>query len=283
VNRLLWKVRRATLDLGQRGAIMGILNVTPDSFSDGGAYDNPERAVEHALAMERDGAEIIDIGGESTRPGALPVPADEEIRRVVPVIERLRAESDVLISIDTSKATVARAAMEAGADIINDVTGFSGDPDMAAVARDTNAGVVLMHMRGTPQTMQQRTDYHDVVAEVREFLRQQMERAIACGIDPMRIVLDPGIGFAKTAEQNLSLLRHCDRFAVNDRPVLIGVSRKSLLAKLAGSTEPADRFWPGVAITALCRRLGARVFRVHDPLPHLHALRMTEAILNPVA
>lgn len=260
---------------------MGVLNVTPDSFSDGGAYDDPARAVGHALAMERDGARIIDIGGESTRPGAQPVAADEEIRRVVPVIERLRAQSEVLVSIDTSKAAVARAAMDAGADIINDVTGFSGDPEMISVARDTDAGVVLMHMRGTPQTMQQRTDYLDVVAEVREFLRQQMETAVASDIDPMRIVLDPGIGFAKTAEQNLSLLRHCDAFTIADRPVLVGVSRKSFLAKLAGSTNPADRFWPGVAITALCRRLGARVFRVHDPLAHLHALRMTEAILNP--
>lgn len=274
--------RRGSLDLTSEAAIMGILNVTPDSFSDGGCHDDPDSAVAHALAMECDGASIIDVGGESTRPGAEPVPAEEEIRRTSPVIRRLRAASDVVISIDTSKAEVARAAIEAGADIINDVTGLTGDSGMMCLAAETEVGVVIMHMRGTPRTMQLDPEYGDVVSEIREFLRQQMDRAIASGIAPMAIALDPGIGFGKQPDHNRQLLANCDRFASIDseRPLLIGVSRKSYLSRLVGSTDAADRYWPGVALTSLCRELGARIFRVHDVRPHRDALRMTEAILN---
>jgi len=279
----VWQTRRRTLDLSHRGAIMGVLNVTPDSFSDGGSFVDPDVACAQALKLAAEGADIIDVGGESTRPGAEPVAADVELARVLPVIERLRTQSDILISIDTWKASVAAAAIKAGADIVNDVTGLTGDAAMAAVARDSGAGVVLMHMRGTPQTMQLDPHYDDVVAEVREFLRQQFDAAVASGIEPARMALDPGIGFGKTAEHNHQLLRHCDAFALADRPVLIGVSRKSFLGRAVGSSDPADRFWPGVALTSFCRERGARIFRVHEPKPHREALRMTEAILGETA
>ena len=262
---------------------MGVLNVTPDSFSDGGSFVDPDAACAQALNLVAEGADIIDVGGESTRPGAEPVPADVEQARVLPLIERLRAQSDILISIDTWKASVAAAAIEAGADIINDVTGLTGDDAMTAVARDSGAGVVLMHMRGTPQTMQLAPHYNDVVVEVREFLRQQFDAAVASGIEPARMALDPGIGFGKTAEHNHQLLRHCDAFAFAGRPVLIGVSRKSFLGRAVGSNDPTDRFWPGVALTSFCRERGARIFRVHEPKPHREALRMTEAILGEPA
>ncbi len=261
---------------------MGILNVTPDSFSDGGSFPDPESACRHAIQLEAEGAEIIDVGGESTRPGAPTVPENVELDRVIPVIERLRIASDVVISIDTSKAAVARAALAAGADIINDVTALLGDRDMAALAAESGAGVVLMHMRGTPRTMQIEPHYTEVVADVREFLRQQFATALASSIEPMRIVLDPGIGFGKTPAHNRELLRRCDSFAVEGRPVLIGVSRKSFLGSLAGSNSLEDRHWPGVALTSLCREQGARIFRVHDARPHHEALRMTEAILEGV-
>jgi dihydropteroate synthase len=276
---MIWRSRRRTLDLSQQGLIMGVLNVTPDSFSDGGRFDDPNVACAHALALAMDGAEIIDVGGESTRPGAEPVPADVELARVVPVIERIRRQSDVLISIDTSKAAVAEAAIRAGADIVNDVTALRGDPAMADVVRDASAGAVLMHMQGAPRTMQEAPRYHDVVREVRDFLRQRLDAAVASGIDPMCVALDPGIGFGKTPQHNRSLLAHTAELSRQQRPVLIGVSRKSFLGSFAGAESIDDRFWPGVAITSFCREQGARVFRVHDPKPHLHALRMTEAIL----
>jgi dihydropteroate synthase len=276
----VWRIRRRSMDLARRGAIMGVLNITPDSFSDGGQYLDPQRACEHALQMAADGADLVDIGGESTRPGAAPVAEADELARVIPAIELIRRKSDIPISIDTCKASVAKAAMEAGADIINDVTALRGDSGMAEVVRQTDAGVVLMHMRGTPQTMQVDPSYEDVVAEVRDFLRQRFAAAVASGIDPMRIVLDPGIGFGKSPAHNRQLLRHCGDFGLEGQPVLIGVSRKSFLAHLVGSPESADRFWPGIALTSLCRELGARIFRVHEPRPHRDALRMTEAILH---
>jgi dihydropteroate synthase len=279
----VWQTRRRTLDLTHHGAIMGVLNATPDSFSDGGDFIDPDRATAHALGMLAEGASIIDVGGESSRPGAAPVEEGEELRRVIPVIERIRHSApNALISIDTSKARVAFAAMEAGADIINDITALAGDPDMPRVARETQAGVVLMHMRGTPQTMQIDPQYNDVVTEVRDFLRQRFEAAVACGIDPMRMALDPGIGFGKTTAHNRKLLRECAAFGIAGRPVLIGVSRKSFLGQLAGSADSADRFWPGVALTSFCRERGARIFRVHEPRPHHEALCMTEAILHGV-
>ena len=257
---------------------MGILNVTPDSFSDGGSFLDPEEAVAHALRMEREGAEIIDVGGESTRPGAEAVDADQELMRVIPVIRALRTRSEVVLSIDTSKAVVAEEAVRAGADIINDVTALLGDSRMAEIAARSEAGVVLMHMQGEPRTMQQNPRYEDVTAEVTEFLRQRVSAAIGYGMAVERIAIDPGIGFGKRPEHNRTLLRSLGTLAELGRPILVGVSRKSFLRWLADASTTSDRFWPGVALTSFCREKGARIFRVHEPKPHCDALRMTEAI-----
>jgi dihydropteroate synthase len=275
---MIWKLKHRTFDLTHCGIIMGVLNVTPDSFSDGGDFLEPEAAVAHALRMQSEGAEIIDIGGESTRPGSEAVDSDEELRRVLPVIRAVRARSEVVISIDTSKAVVADEAVKEGADIINDVTALLGDPGMLEVAAKSKAGVVLMHMQGKPRTMQQNPRYDDVVAEVAKFLRQRVSAAIGYGMAVERIVIDPGIGFGKKPEHNLALLRSLDRLAKLGRPVLVGVSRKSFLHWLADAPATAERFWPGVALTSFCREKGARIFRVHEPKPHCDALRMTEAI-----
>lgn len=277
---MIWRIRGRDVDLARRGMVMGVINVTPDSFSDGGSFFSTEEAVAHSRTLIAQGADILDIGGESTRPGAESVPCGEETRRVVPVIEALRAESDIMISIDTSKAAVAEAALQAGADIVNDVTGLRGDPAMSQVARDAGAGVIIMHMQGTPRTMQAAPTYGDVSAEVRDFFRQAAERALASGLDPMSIAFDPGIGFGKTFDHNRELLRNLPLFVDLGRPVVIGVSRKSFLGTLAGSTAITERFWPGVALTSFCRERGARVVRVHDVQPHREALRMTEAILG---
>ena len=279
---MIWKIRDREIDLSRRARVMGIINATPDSFSDGGSFLNPQAALAHGLQMVAEGAEILDIGGESTRPGAQSVDADEEIRRVLPVIQALRRESEVLLSIDTSKAAVARAALDAGADIINDVTGLRGDPEMPALAASSKAGIVIMHMQGEPRTMQVAPTYDDVVHEVGNFFRQALARSVACGIDPMRIALDPGIGFGKTPDHNRRLLAELSAFLEFGRPLLVGVSRKSFLGWLAGSSAMDDRFWPGVALTSLCRERGARILRVHDVNPHTEALRMTEAILGDV-
>ena len=276
---MIWKTKDHTFDLAGRGLIMGVLNVTPDSFSDGGRYFDPEVAAARAVEMEADGADIIDIGGESTRPGAKPVPEEEELRRVIPVITAVRRRTSAAISIDTMKASVARAATAAGAGIINDISGLHYDPAMAAAAAETGAGLVLMHMRGTPQTMQQQPHYADVVAEVRTSLTESIQRALDAGVALEAIVTDPGIGFGKTLEHNLALLRSPQAFAIHDRPVLIGVSRKSLFAKILGSTAAPARLWPTVALTAAMREKGARIFRVHDVRENAQALRMIEAIL----
>ena len=231
---------RRTLELPRRPLVMGIVNVTPDSFSDGGRFLDADAAVAHALQLVADGADLLDIGGESTRPYAEPVAADEELRRVLPVIERLAAQVQVPISIDTSKAAVARAAIDAGAEIINDVTGLDGDPAMIALAVETGVGVCAMHMQGTPQTMQDNPTYADVVAEVRDYLRERRDALVAAGIARERICLDPGIGFGKTHEHNITLMRHCHEFHALGCPLLVGHSRKGFLGKLIGDKE-ADR------------------------------------------
>ncbi len=280
---VLWKVDGAMLDLTSSALLMGVLNVTPDSFSDGGQFFDHERAVAQGVRMAQAGARILDIGGESTRPGAEPVAEAEELRRVLPVIERLRAETDALLSIDTSKAAVARAAVAAGATIVNDVTGGRGDSEMLATVAESGAAFVLMHMQGTPRTMQDAPQYDDVIAEVREFFRQEYARALDCGIDPMAIAFDPGIGFGKTLKHNLRLLRHLAELRVADRPLVVGVSRKSFLAKIADNLAAAeDRLAPTVALTALLRERGANILRVHDVQPNAAALRVTEALLEPV-
>ena len=278
---VLWKIAGQTYDLTERAMIMGVLNVTPDSFSDGGQFFNADAAVEQGTRMIAEGADIIDIGGESTRPGADEVPEQDELARVLPIIERLQpAAGEKLISIDTMKAGVARAALRAGAKIINDVTGGHGDAEMMPLAAESGAGFIIMHMQGTPRTMQANPRYDDVVSEVAEFFRQQYGRAIECGIDPMTIAFDPGIAFGKTLQHNLELLRNLSRLRVENRPLVVGVSRKSFLGKIIDSPEVGDRVAPTIAMTALIRERGADVIRVHDVKPNVSALRATEALLQ---
>jgi len=275
-----WKIAGRVFDLSRHGLIMGVLNVTPDSFSDGGKFLAVEKAVEHGLTMVGEGAQIIDVGGESTRPGAASVAVEEELRRVVPVIKKLRAKIDIVISIDTSKAQVARAAIEAGASIVNDVTGGRGDREMMPFVAEIKAAFIIMHMQGDPRTMQSDPRYVDVISEVADFFRQQYACALECGIDPMAIAFDPGIGFGKTLEHNLDLLAQLERIRVHKRPLVVGVSRKSFLAKLTGSSEMNDRLASAVALTSVLRARGADVFRVHDVKENVNALRVTEAILQ---
>jgi len=276
-----WRFGNHDLDLTHRGLIMGIVNVTPDSFSDGGRFNDHGRAVEHALALIAEGADILDIGGESTRPGAEPVEEAEELRRVLPVIRAVRSQTKTLISIDTMKAAVARAALDAGADIINDVTGLRADAAMPRLAAQTNAGLVVMHMTGTPQTMQANPHYENVVTEVLSYFENRLRLLQNEGIDLDRVVLDPGFGFGKALEHNLTLMRELPRLAAL-RPLLIGVSRKSMIAKVLQSDAMDDRHWPTIALTAHARENGARIVRVHDVKPNVQALRMMEAILNGV-
>ncbi|TDU67155.1 dihydropteroate synthase [Prosthecobacter fusiformis] len=275
-----WRIHGLDHDLTQRGLVMGIVNVTPDSFSDGGRYLDTGRAVEHALTLVAEGADILDIGGESTRPGADPVEEAEELKRVLPVIRALRSETKTLISIDTMKANVARAALEAGADIINDVTGLRGDPMMLRVAAETEAGLVVMHMIGTPRTMQKQPEYGDVVAEVQAYFAERLRILAELGIAPERVVLDPGFGFGKTLEHNIALMKALPTLAVQGRPVLVGISRKSMISKLLETDDVDDREWPTVALTSHTRELGARIVRVHEVKPNVEAMRMTEAILG---
>jgi dihydropteroate synthase len=275
---MIWNTGRRTFDLAHRGVIMGVINVTPDSFSDGGNFIAVGTAVDHGLRLAGEGAEILDIGGESTRPGAAPVTAEEELRRVIPVIERLAGKTSAALSIDTSKASVARAAVEAGAEIINDVTALRGDEEMARVAVESQSAVVLMHMRGTPRTMQQDPQYGDVVTEVADHLEQRVAAARASGIENDRIAIDPGIGFGKTVEHNLQLVAGLGRFASLGHPVLLGVSRKSFLATAAQCPEVEDRDVPTAVLTAEGYRLGARIFRVHAVRPNVQALRLAESL-----
>src|SRR6266478_1736811 len=275
-----WKIAGRVVDLSRQGLIMAVLNVTPDSFSDGGKFFTVEKAVEQGLRMAADGAQIIDVGGESTRPGAQSVAVEEELRRVIPVVEALRAKIDVFLSIDTSKAQVAHAAIRAGASIVNDVTGGRGDKEMMPLVAESKVALIIMHMQGDPQTMQIEPQYSDVVSDVADFFRQQYGRALDCGIDPMAIAFDPGIGFGKTLEHNLELLAQLERIRVHERPLVVGVSRKSFLAKLIGSSEMNDRRAPAVALTSLLRTRGADVFRVHDVKENVNALLVTEAILQ---
>jgi dihydropteroate synthase len=246
-----------------RPRLMGIVNVTPDSFSDGGRWDQTDAAVEQALSLVEQGADLLDVGGESTRPGSLPVSEAEELRRVLPVIERIAAKCSVPVSIDTSKATVARHALQAGARIVNDVTALVGDPDMPDVCAASDCGVVIMHMQGTPQTMQTDPRYGDVVGEVTSFLGRRLAELQRRGIDPDRVVVDPGIGFGKTAAHNLELLRGIPALHELGRPVLIGHSRKGFLKKLLG--RPVEERLAGtIGVSIAVAERGAELIRVHD-------------------
>jgi dihydropteroate synthase len=276
-----WSLNGRQLDLGENGRaeVMGILNVTPDSFSDGGQFEQISRAMRHAREMISQGALIIDIGGESTRPGAEEVEAGEEIARTLPVIEALRKEWDGLISIDTKKASVAAAALAAGADIVNDVSGLTADTEMLSVCAGSSCGIVVMHMQGKPETMQDAPEYADVLAEIRGFFEERLATLAEAGIDAERICFDPGIGFGKTLEHNLALLRGLSGLAPAGRPLLLGVSRKSLLGKLCGGAEPADRDAATFVVTALARQQGVMLHRVHEVKGNLDALRMAEELV----
>ena len=271
-----WKIGGNVIDLTNRALIMGVLNVTPDSFSDGGEFLDAEAAVNHGLAMAQSGADIIDIGGESTRPGSMRVASEEEMERVLPVIEQLARTITLPISIDTSKTQVARAAIERGATIINDITG-GRDPEMFALAAEEQAALIIMHMQGTPETMQRAPTYADVVGEVADFFRQRYDAAIRSGIDPLCIAFDPGIGFGKTVAHNLDLLANLSRLQVEHRPLVVGVSRKSFLGKISG--QPDGRESATVAMTSLLRERGAHILRVHDVAANAQALRATEALI----
>lgn len=270
-----WRLRDRAVSL-DRPVVVGILNVTPDSFSDGGRYLEPVAAIEHALKMAEEGADVVDVGAESSRPGARPVSAEEEWRRLEPVLERLEG-LDLLISVDTTKAVVARRALEAGVRAINDISGLRFDPEMAELAAASGAGLVLMHMRGDPRSMQQDTRYDDLIGEVRAFLAAARNTALSVGCAPEQIVLDPGIGFGKSAQGNLELLARLDAFRALGSPLLVGPSRKSFLGSVLG-LPPGKRLEGTLAACVVALERGARLFRVHDVLPARRALDVAEAI-----
>ena len=267
-----------TFNWGERTYLMGILNVTPDSFSDGGKYDRLETALAKAREMISNGVDIIDIGGESTRPNAVVVAVEEELQRVIPVIQQLRKESSIPISIDTTKATVAKEAIAAGADIVNDISAATFDERMLETVAQLNVPIILMHIRGNPKTMQSLTDYQDVVAEVIEFLNEQVNKALACGIDRDKIIIDPGIGFAKKAEQSLELLQRLTEFKALELPILVGVSRKSFMRPILQKDDPKERIWGTAAACYGAIARGADILRVHDVAQMYDVCRVADAI-----
>lgn len=275
-EQVVWRAGPHTLEVGARTHVMGIVNVTPDSFSDGGRFLDPRAAVAAGVRMAAEGADILDIGGESTRPGSDPVDPDEEGRRVLPVVKRLAGEVDVPISIDTRRARVAADALEAGATIVNDVTAGS-DPDMFRVVAGSGAGLCLMHMRGDPKTMQTDTRYDDVVEEVRGYLRERIDAAVAAGVERDRLAVDPGLGFGKSAEGNYALMRRIDEFLELDRPVLVGPSRKSFIGRVL-ETEVDERLEGTAGAVAWLAARGAHIVRVHDVPEMVRVVRVVDAI-----
>jgi dihydropteroate synthase len=273
-----WTTSRRTVDLS-KPVLMGVLNITPDSFSDGGRYFDRDTAIERLGQLVGEGADIIDIGGESTRPGSEPVDESAELGRVLPVIEAASAGFDVPISIDTTKADVARTALEAGAEIVNDISGLRFDPDVGRLAAETGAGLVLMHIRGRPRTMQEQIHYDDLIGEIQAELRDSVGRALDAGCRPEQLVVDPGIGFGKTAEQNLELIDKLDRLSQLGYPLLVGPSRKSFIGKTLG-LEVEDRLEATLSACIVALLRGARIFRVHDVSAARRALDMAEAITN---
>lgn len=259
-----WRVRNRLLEIGNRPLVMGIVNVTPDSFSDGGRFFDMDAAVAHGIELVRQGADLLDVGGESTRPGSLPVGAAEECRRVVPVVTALSRQISVPMSIDTSKAEVAQACLEAGAHVVNDVTALTGDSGMLDVVRTHGSGVILMHMQGTPATMQTAPHYSDVVEDIRRYLRERMQAAVAGGLSEEQIVLDPGIGFGKTSAHNMELLARLSEFQALGRPICLGVSRKGFLGKITGP-DLDRRITASIAVAYDAVAHGAvQILRVHD-------------------
>jgi dihydropteroate synthase len=282
VSKLL-TIRGKSFEWGNRTYIMGVLNVTPDSFSDGGKFATADAAIAQALQMVISGVDIIDIGGESTKPGAIPVDAAAELARVIPVIERIRQHPDIQqipISIDTTKANVARAAIQAGADIVNDISGGQFDEKMFETVAQLGVPYVLMHMRGTPATMTQMTDYDDVVSEILAFFERQIDRAIAAGIARSKIMLDPGIGFAKQYHQSIELIRQLDRLQILDLPLLVGVSRKSFIGKILNQPDPERRLWGTAAACCAAISRGADILRVHDVAEMVDVSRVADVMFR---
>ncbi len=271
-------IREYNFHWGQRTYLMGILNVTPDSFSDGGQFNNGQSAIAQAQYMIDNGVDIIDIGGQSTRPGAEQISVMEESNRVIPIIKAIREQFSIPISIDTTRAKIAENAIAAGADIINDISGGTFDPEMLTAAAQLDVPIILMHMRGNPQTMQQMTNYQELVADIREFLRLQIQKAIACGVDSSKIIIDPGIGFAKTPEQNIELLRRLSEFKDLKVPILIGTSRKSFIGKIINQQDPQQRVWGTAATCCSAIMSGADILRIHDVAEIYDVSRVADAI-----
>jgi len=271
------RCRKRTLTLGKRTLLMGVLNVTPDSFSDGGLFYDKEKAIPHGLRMVEEGADIIDIGGESTRPGSKPLELEEELRRVIPVIKSIAAEVDVPISIDTYKSTVAQKAIEAGAEMINDISGLNFDPTLAEVASREDVPLVLMHIRGTPETMQKNVHYDSLFSEILHYLKDSIHRAESAGLDPRQIIIDPGIGFGKTGEDNLFIIRNLFEFRILGKPILLGTSRKSFIGKIL-DTEVGDRLEGTLSSIAAGVLNGANIIRCHDVLQAKRAIAVVDAL-----
>ena len=282
-SRQPWDIRGHRFDWGERTYLMGVINVTPDSFSDGGQFNSVAAALKQAQALLGANIDILDIGGQSTRPGAEQISLGEELNRVVPVIEAIRAVPDdglsqAVVSVDTTRATVARAAIEAGADIINDISGATYEADMLKVAADTGVPIILMHLRGTPETMQQMTDYGDLIGEISGFLRRQIDQALAAGVPMQNICIDPGIGFAKTYAQNLDILRQLGDLAALGCPILVGASRKSFIGWILDQPDPQQRDWGTAAVCAAAIAGGADILRVHNGSAMADVARVADAI-----
>jgi len=274
-----FRARGKTFELGQRTWLVGVVNVTPDSFFDGGLYFEPARAIERALALAAEGADIIDIGGESSRPGSSPISAKEEKSRILPVVEVLKQKNGILVSVDTTKAEVAEAALAAGADIINDISAGRFDPRMLPLAAESGAALILMHMKGTPRTMQVAPHYDDLLGEVKAFLRERLEAAESCGVPRENLLLDPGIGFGKKLEHNLALLNNLGALADLERPLVVGISRKSFIGKIL-KLEAPERLEGTIAAAVVSLLRGASLLRVHDLQAVKRAIAVAEAILS---
>lgn len=279
-KRFELRCRGGDLQLGERTLVMGVLNVTPDSFSDGGRFFEPAKAIEHGLLMAKQGADIIDVGGESSRPGADAISLDEELRRVMPVIAGLASRLEIPVAVDTYKAQVAERAIEAGAQIINDISGLSFDPQMPAVAVRFDTPLIIMHIKGNPRTMQQAPHYTDVMGEIIASMRAGLERAEQQGVDPHQVIVDPGIGFGKRVQDNLSILNRLDELAVLERPILIGTSRKSFIGVVL-DREVDERMIGTLATVAVSILRGAHIVRVHDVPAIRETAAMVDAIINP--
>ncbi len=276
------EIRDRSFEWGKRTFLMGVVNVTPDSFSDGGEFATPREALAQAQKLVAAGADIVDIGGQSTRPGAVQISVEEELERVLSVIEVLRKEITIPISVDTTRAAVAKAAVTAGADIVNDISGGTFDPDMLTTVAKLNIPIALMHLRGTPQTMQQMIDYQNLLLEIYQFLERQIESAIACGIDSSKIIIDPGIGFAKNQQQNLEILRNVSFFKALNCPILVGASRKSFIGRILDQPDPKERLWGTAAACCAAISTGVDILRVHDVAQMRDVCRVADAIFRQV-